>query len=68
MIGDRGEPEPGRAGQRLLPGAVLQTGPHSLNEARVNAVVRNFDPWYKAFNVKPGDKLYLPPAQRVRIW
>jgi len=31
-------------------------------------VLRNFDPWYKAFNVKPGDKMYLPPAQRVRIW
>ena len=47
---------------------LLQTDPHSLAEARVNAVVRNFDPWYKAFNVKPGDKLYLPPEQRVRIW
>jgi putative endopeptidase len=47
---------------------LLQTDPHSLAEARVNAVVRNFDPWYKAFNVKPDDKLYLPPAERVRIW
>jgi putative endopeptidase len=47
---------------------LLLTDPHSLAEARVNAVVRNFDPWYKAFNVKPGDKLYLPPAQRVHIW
>jgi putative endopeptidase len=47
---------------------LLQTGPHSLNEARVNAVVRNFDPWYKAFNVKPGDKMYLAPEDRVRIW
>ncbi|MDP3673896.1 MAG: M13 family metallopeptidase [Novosphingobium sp.] len=47
---------------------LLQTGPHSLNEARVNAVVRNFDPWYKAFNVKPGDKMYLAPKDRVRIW
>ena len=40
----------------------------ALAEARVNAVLRNFDPWYKAFNVKPGDRLYLPPEQRVRIW
>ena len=47
---------------------LLQTDPHSLAEARVNAIVRNFDPWYKAFNVKPGDKLYLKPADRVRIW
>jgi putative endopeptidase len=30
--------------------------------------VRNFDEWYAAFGVKPGDKLYLPPEQRVRIW
>jgi putative endopeptidase len=30
-------------------------------------VVRNFDPWYKAFDVRDG-KLYLPPEQRIRIW
>jgi len=30
--------------------------------------VRNIDAWYKAFDVKPGDKLYLPPEKRVRIW
>ncbi|WP_423140986.1 M13 family metallopeptidase [Parablastomonas sp. CN1-191] len=47
---------------------LLQTDPHSLAEARVNAVLRNFDPWYKAFNVEPGDKLYLAPKDRVRIW
>ncbi len=47
---------------------LLKTDPHSLADARVNAVVRNFDPWYAAFNVKPGDKLYLPPKARVRIW
>ena len=44
------------------------TDPHSAEFARVNGVVRNFDPWYKAFAVKPGDKMYLPPAQRVKIW
>jgi len=32
------------------------------------ATVRNIDAWYPAFDVKPGEKLYLPPAQRVRIW
>ena len=47
---------------------LLKTDPHSLAMARVNAVVRNFDPWYKAFKVKPGDKLYLAPKDRVRIW
>ncbi|WKE65415.1 M13 family metallopeptidase [Gallaecimonas kandeliae] len=30
--------------------------------------VRNLDAWYKAFNVKPGDKLYLAPEQRVKVW
>jgi endothelin-converting enzyme/putative endopeptidase len=34
----------------------------------VNGVVRNMDAWYNAFNVKPGDKMYLTPEQRVRIW
>ncbi len=30
--------------------------------------VRNLDAWYKAFDVKPTDKLYLPPEKRVRVW
>ena len=30
--------------------------------------VRNLDPWYAAFDVKPGQALYLPPDGRVRIW
>jgi putative endopeptidase len=47
--------------QRLL------TDPHSPGMQRV-AEVRNLDPWYGAFDVKPGDPLYLPPEQRVRIW
>ena len=46
----------------------VMTGPHSPAEFRVNGVVRNIDAWYDAFDVKPGDKLYLPPEQRVRIW
>jgi len=46
----------------------LLTNPHSPGKYRVNGIVRNFDPWYAAFNVKPGDKLYLPPEQRVHIW
>ncbi len=41
---------------------------HSPAEFRVNGVVRNVDAWYTAFNVKPGDKLYLPPEQRARPW
>lgn len=42
--------------------------PHSPGEFRVNGVVRNVDAWYDAFGVKPGDKLYLPPEKRVKIW
>ncbi len=46
----------------------LVTDPHSPPQYRVNGVVRNFDEWYRAFGIKPGDKLYLPPEKRVRIW
>ena len=48
--------------------AQLLTDPHSPAKYRVNGVVRNVDAWYVAFNIKPGDKLYLPPEQRVHIW
>ncbi|HET7605802.1 MAG TPA: M13 family metallopeptidase [Sphingomicrobium sp.] len=48
--------------------AQLLADPHSPAKYRVNGVVRNIDAWYKAFDVKPGDKLYLPPEQRVHIW
>jgi putative endopeptidase len=44
------------------------SNPHSPNQFRVNGVVRNVDAWYQAFDVKPGDKLYLPPEERVHIW
>ena len=47
--------------QRLL------TDPHAPSEQRGN-IVRNLDPWYDAFGAKPGEKLYLAPADRVRIW
>ena len=46
----------------------LLTDPHSPPEYRVNGVVRNVEAWYKAFDVKPGDKMYLPPEERVSIW
>jgi len=42
--------------------------PHSPAQFRVNGVVRNTDAWYAAFDVKPGDPLYVPPAERVRVW
>jgi putative endopeptidase len=46
----------------------LVTDPHSPPRARVDEVVRNIDAWYAAWNVKPGDALYLPPEKRVRVW
>jgi len=46
----------------------LQTDPHSPGPFRINGIVRNFDEWYKAFDVKPDNKLYLPPEKRIRIW
>lgn len=48
--------------------ARIKGDPHSPGEFRANGIVRNFDPWYAAFNVKPGDKLYLAPEDRVKIW
>ena len=47
---------------------LLVTDPHSPDKARVDVVLPNVDGWYKAWDVKPGDKLYLPPEQRVRVW
>jgi predicted metalloendopeptidase len=44
------------------------SNPHSPPRFRVNGVVRNIDAWYGAFDVQPGDKLYLAPDERVRIW
>ena len=46
----------------------LATDPHSPAEFRCNGVVRNLPEFYAAFGVKEGDKLWLPPEQRVRIW
>ncbi len=47
--------------------SALLSDPHSPGHQRV-LTVRNLDPWYAAFNVKPGQKLFLTPADRVRIW
>jgi putative endopeptidase len=42
--------------------------PHSPRQYRVNGVVRNIDAWYDAFGVKSGEKLFVDPKDRVRIW
>jgi putative endopeptidase len=46
----------------------VMSNPHSPPQFRVNGVVRNVDAWYQAFDVRPGDRLYLPPEERVHIW
>jgi predicted metalloendopeptidase len=48
--------------------ARLLSDPHSPNEFRANGVVSNLPEYYAAFDVKPGDKLFRPPDQRVKIW
>lgn len=48
--------------------SLLKSDPHSPGRYRVNGVVRNMDAWYDAFDVQPGDDLYLPPEERVSIW
>jgi len=45
----------------------IATDGHSPDMFRI-PTVRNIDAWYPAFNVQPGQKLYLPPDQRVRVW
>jgi putative endopeptidase len=46
----------------------LATDPHSPPEFRCNGVLRNLPEFYAAFGVKEGDKLWLAPERRVRIW
>lgn len=47
--------------------AIVMTDGHSPDEFRADTV-RNNDAWYKAFNVQPGEKLYLAPDARVKVW
>ncbi len=53
---------PQSASQRIL------TDPHSPTQYRTNGPISNIDSWYKAFDVKPGDKLYKPESERIKIW
>lgn len=45
-----------------------KSDPHSLGRWRVNGALPHIDAWYEAFGVKPGDKLYLPLEQRLKLW
>ncbi|MFD0792532.1 M13 family metallopeptidase [Mucilaginibacter litoreus] len=58
----RGSQRPEAAAQRIL------TDPHSPEQFRTNAPVTNMDAWYAAFEVKPGDKLYKKPEDRIKVW
>ena len=47
---------------------LMKSNPHSPAMYRINGPLRNLNEWYAAFEVKEGDKLYVAPAERVRIW
>ena len=47
---------------------LVMTDPHSPGTIRAFAPLRNVDAWYEAFGVKEGDKNYVKPEDRVRIW
>ncbi|HKE95355.1 MAG TPA: M13 family metallopeptidase, partial [Povalibacter sp.] len=46
----------------------LLTDPHAPSEYRANNILGNIEPFYAAFDIKPGDHMYRDPAERVRIW
>ncbi|WP_242920653.1 M13 family metallopeptidase [Pontibacter liquoris] len=55
----------------ILPEAAAQqvvTDPHSPGQYRTIGAPVNMDAWYQAFDVKPGDKLYKKPEDRIRLW
>ncbi len=46
----------------------IQTDPHSPEQFRTNAPIVNMDAWYNAFDIKPTNKLYKKPEDRIKIW
>ncbi|RYE35756.1 MAG: M13 family peptidase, partial [Sphingobacteriaceae bacterium] len=58
----RGKKLPESAAQQVV------TDPHSPEQYRAIGAPVNMDAWYTAFDVKPGDKLYKAPADRIRMW
>ncbi|TFW17093.1 M13 family peptidase [Massilia arenosa] len=59
-----------RRGKMREPALIAQvkSDPHSPSEFRVNGALRNHPGFYEAFDVKPNDKMYLAPEQRVIFW
>lgn len=45
-----------------------KTDPHSLGKWRVDAALPQVEGWYKAFNIKPTDKMYVAPDKRAIVW
>ena len=45
-----------------------KSDPHALGRWRVNGALPHIDAWYEAFGVKPGDKMYIPKADRLPLW
>ncbi|WP_153796486.1 M13 family metallopeptidase [Foetidibacter luteolus] len=57
--------------QTVLPETSAQlvlVDPHSPGKYRANGPVQNMDAFYKAFNVQPGDKMYKPESERIKVW
>ena len=50
------------------PSMQIKSDEHAPEHFRVNGPVRNIDAWYTAFDIKPGDPMYVAPDKRVRIW
>ena len=48
--------------------AQIKSDPHSPDEFRVTGSLRNHAAFYTTFDVRPGDKMYLAPEQRVSLW
>ena len=47
---------------------IVKTDPHSPDVYRINGVFPNMPDFYRTYDVQPGDKLFLPAEQRVKIW
>lgn len=46
----------------------VTTDPHSPAKFRINGPLSNFEPFYAAFNIKEGDKMYKKPEERAKVW
>ena len=47
---------------------IVKSDPHPISDFRINAILSNVDSFYAAYDIKPSDKLYIPPNKRAKIW